>query len=137
MSLAKYRIAFNLQRHNAGRRGIGWELTFEQWLEWWGEDIERRGVGPDRLQMQRIADAGPYAIGNIKKGVPKQNSKTRVVVLRNRQGQQNRVTHQAKLNDLLTEDRSGTLLKELLDEDERELMRMFYPRSTMNFVQGD
>ncbi|MEB2544295.1 hypothetical protein [Burkholderia cenocepacia] len=137
MSLAKYRIAFSVQRHNAGRRGIGWELTFEQWLEWWGDDIERRGVHPGDLQMQRIADAGPYALGNIKKGTPKQNAQTRAAVLRNRQGQQNRMEHQAKLNELLTEERNGPLLKELLDEDDRELMRMFYPRSTMNFLQGD
>lgn len=26
--------------------------------------------------MQRFADTGPYAIGNIRKGTPKQNSKT-------------------------------------------------------------
>lgn len=57
-------------------RRIEWELTFEQWVEWWGDDIELRGQGSDNLQMQRINDTGPYALGNIVKGTPKQNTAT-------------------------------------------------------------
>jgi len=57
-------------------RGIGWELSFEQWLEFWGDDIDRRGSGANDLQMQRPCDTGPYAVGNIRKGTPKQNSIT-------------------------------------------------------------
>lgn len=136
MSLAKYRIAFSVQRHNAGRRGIGWELTFEQWLEWWGNDIERRGVHPGDLQMQRIADAGPYALGNIKKGTPKQNAQTRAAVLRNRQGIE-AVQLRRERDDRLLEQESGEKLFDLLDEDERELHKMFYPRSAMSCMMKD
>ncbi|CAG9225839.1 hypothetical protein [Burkholderia vietnamiensis] len=136
MSLAKYRIAFSVQRHNAGRRGIGWELTFEQWLEWWGDDIERRGVHPGDLQMQRIADAGPYALGNIKKGTPKQNAQTRAAVLRNRQGIE-AVQLRRERDDRLLEQESGEKLFDLLDEDERELHKMFYPRSAMSCMMKD
>lgn len=67
---------FQSQRSGAMTRRIGWELTFEQWLEWWGDDVDRRGRGPNDLQMQRINDAGPYALGNIVKGTPKQNAAT-------------------------------------------------------------
>ncbi len=69
--------AYRSQKHNAARRGIGWELTFKQWCDWWGEDIERRGTRRGCLQMQRYMDRGPYALGNIKKGEPADNVRTR------------------------------------------------------------
>ncbi len=37
------RQRYYAQRKNAKQRGIGWELTFQQWLDWWGEDLDRRG----------------------------------------------------------------------------------------------
>lgn len=65
------------QRAGANKRGVGWELTFEQWLEWWGADLDKRGRGTSNLQMQRLADTGPYKLGNIRKGTPLQNMKTK------------------------------------------------------------
>lgn len=76
------RNKFHQQRRKAKARGIDWELTFDQWLAWWGEDIDRRGPGFDQLQMQRPADSGPYALWNIRKGVARQNAKTRGDVVR-------------------------------------------------------
>ncbi|MCP3709743.1 hypothetical protein M3I54_22630 [Paraburkholderia sp. CNPSo 3274] len=133
MSLAKYRVAFNTQRHGAARRGIGWELTFEQWLEWWGADIERRGTGECNLQMQRIADAGPYAIGNIKKGTPKQNSSTAAIVRRNEACERAAEIRRQLTSDLM-EDESGEKVIHSLDEDERELFLMFWPRSSSSLL---
>lgn len=72
----KYKTAYNLQTHQARKRGIEWKLTYQEWLAWWGDDIERRGVGHDKLQMQRFHDKGAYEIGNIKKGYPRDNAKT-------------------------------------------------------------
>ncbi len=68
--------SYRAQKSNAKRRGIGWELTFHQWCEWWGEDIDRRGAGHDKLCMQRVADTGPYALDNIRKGYPLDNART-------------------------------------------------------------
>ena len=82
LRLAKER--YLSQKRQAGRRGIGWELTFKQWLDWWGEDLENRGSRVWNLQMQRVADSGPYALGNIRKGDPKQNRLTRSIVTKNR-----------------------------------------------------
>lgn len=76
--------AFRSQKANAKRRGIGWELTFDQWLEFWGDDLDKRGSGKDCLQMQRHEDTGPYAVGNIRKGKPKQNSATYSAMYQNR-----------------------------------------------------
>lgn len=73
----KLRAAYSAQRFNALRRGIGWQLTFEEWIAWWGDDIDKRGRGRHDLQMQRPHDSGPYALWNIVKGTPKRNGETR------------------------------------------------------------
>jgi hypothetical protein len=75
------------QKRRAKLRGIGWELTFQQWLDWWGADLDNRGSGTSNLQMQRLADTGPYAIGNIRKGVPLDNNRTAGRMLRKRSGE--------------------------------------------------
>lgn len=75
---------FHKQKENARSRGIGWELSFKQWVEWWGEDLDRRGCRADQLQMQRFADTGPYALGNIRKGYPRDNAKTTATMRLNR-----------------------------------------------------
>ena len=67
---------FLSQRSGARSRRIEWCLTFEEWLAWWGDDIGRRGRGKNNLQMQRLGDTGPYALGNIVKGTPKENTAT-------------------------------------------------------------
>lgn len=78
------RHAFYQQRSGAKRRGIEWLLTFDEWLAWWGDDLSKRGGGHDKLQMQRFGDSGPYALGNIKKGYPADNSKTVRIVRQNK-----------------------------------------------------
>lgn len=82
MDAKKALKAYRNQKGGAKKRGIGWELTFKQWCEWWGDDIDRRGRGVDMLQMQRIHDKGPYALGNIVKGVPRENVHTWVAMRR-------------------------------------------------------
>lgn len=94
------RTAYHAQKANAKKRGIGWELTFAQWVEWWGEDIHKRGNGHDNLQMQRIGDSGPYALGNIRKGYPRDNSATRFRVWRNRRAEKAKKEHEAFLDAL-------------------------------------
>lgn len=53
------------QRKGAGARGISWEITFPEWVEFWGEKYNLRGGGKCGLVMCRNGDAGPYKIGNI------------------------------------------------------------------------
>lgn len=92
MDREKVKRAFASQRNGARRRGIRWELTFDQWLTWWGADLARRGQSPESLHLQRVADTGPYALGNIRKGHPRDNSKTMGVMRRKR------LTELARLN---------------------------------------
>jgi hypothetical protein len=69
--LAKFRRTprgkYTDQRQAAKQRGIPWKFTFESWLEWWGEDLSRRGTRRDDLCMARIGDVGPYSPENCVK----------------------------------------------------------------------
>ena len=77
-----YKQQYNQQKAGAKKRGIEWQLSFDEWLEFWGEDIDKRGRGHDQLCMQRFHDQGPYHPSNVKKGYAKQNMKTAGVIKR-------------------------------------------------------
>jgi len=70
----KERYAFLLHRAGATRRGIPFLISFQEWIEWWGADFEKRGHKGDDLVMARRGDTGPYFIGNIEKITARQNS---------------------------------------------------------------
>jgi hypothetical protein len=60
----------------AKRRGIAFELTFEEWLKIWEDSghFSERGVRADEYQMARHNDLGPYAIDNVKIITTRQNA---------------------------------------------------------------
>lgn len=118
------RNAYSSQKANAKRRGIGWELTFEQWLTWWGEDLKNRGVGHDKLQMQRFADTGPYRLDNIRKGFPVRNSKTAADMKRKRNAEHAKLLREALLDAAMYQAPDED--KEELTEDEFELRKLGY-----------
>lgn len=125
----KHWMAFQAQRHQAKVRGIDWQLTFDEWLTWWGEDVERRGRGPADLQMQRFADAGPYALDNIKKGTPMQNSRTAAAIRRNEKSAVARAARTAHTEQLMAAE-AGEKLRDSMDDDEKELHSMFFYKVT-------
>ncbi len=100
MTRKEARQRFSQQRAGAKRRGIEWRLTFDQWLEWWGDDLDRRGRASWQLQMQRFHDRGAYELGNIRKGTPADNSRTAASVRLARESNQRAVAYQASLDDL-------------------------------------
>lgn len=57
---------FKQQRWRAANRGLGWEFTFEQWLEFWmaSGKWHLRGKGTGKYVMARRGDVGPYSPGN-------------------------------------------------------------------------
>jgi hypothetical protein len=69
--------AYTNQKNKATKRGIKFLLTFAEWLEWWGDDLYRRGRKRNDLQMCRFDDAGHYELGNIYKGTQSQNYQDR------------------------------------------------------------
>lgn len=75
----KFTELYRRQAYHAKRRGIDFLISFEEWLDWWGEDIHQRGRGMGKLQMCRNKDCGPYAIGNIFKATHEQNMRDKKV----------------------------------------------------------
>lgn len=59
---------YQVQRQHARRRGISWQLSFDQWWKIWVESgkYEQRGRGWREYCMARFGDSGPYAMGNVK-----------------------------------------------------------------------
>lgn len=66
--LRKARDAFFNQRCASRARGIGWEMTFEEWWEVWQKSGKwtERGRGHGKYQMARFGDSGPYNVANVK-----------------------------------------------------------------------
>lgn len=58
---------YHYQRQAAFKRGIGWEITFPEWLAIWVESGKwaERGIGIGRYCMSRHGDMGPYKVGNV------------------------------------------------------------------------
>ena len=62
------RRAFTQQVNAAGKRGIPFLLTYEQWLEIWKSSgkLSERGVRRGQYVMARHGDKGPYAADNVR-----------------------------------------------------------------------
>lgn len=130
MDREEARRAYDHQKAGAARRGVEWEFNFQTWLDWWGADIERRGSGPNDLQMLRFADSGPYAAWNVRKGTPKDNAKTRGNMIRKRNGEAARAELEAARDaSIPVADQ-----KDEFTEDEVTLRSMFSPRSSRAMV---
>jgi len=70
-----YTIAFHRQKGQAKARGIEFCFTRNEWVSWWGEDIDKRGCKPDDLHMCRHGDTGPYHPDNVYKDTCRNNSR--------------------------------------------------------------
>jgi hypothetical protein len=69
----KAKRGYLTQRKDAKRRGVEFKLSYEEWLEFWGDDLDLRGRDDHQLCMARYGDTGAYEIGNIKKLTMSQN----------------------------------------------------------------
>ena len=74
------RQKFNAHKASAKQRGIAFTLTYEQWLEVWGDRLQNMGRGSDQYGMLRTRDEGGYEMGNVRIGSPKENQQERAVV---------------------------------------------------------
>jgi hypothetical protein len=61
------KIKYRYQRHRARQRGISWNLTFDEWYQWWQQTghWEDRGITSGKYVMSRFGDLGPYSLDNI------------------------------------------------------------------------
>lgn len=55
------------QKRLAAKRNIGWQLTFEEWLNIWQQSghLHERGRGIGKYCMCRYGDVGPYSVNNV------------------------------------------------------------------------
>lgn len=65
--LGKLKRAYQVQRTNARARGIGFQMTFVEWLTIWAESghLHERGLKGNGYVMSRFNDDGPYAADNV------------------------------------------------------------------------
>ena len=68
-----YNRQYHEQKGNARRRGIEFNFTYQEWLDWWGDDIEQRGKGFNKLVMARKNDQGAYHPDNVVKMLNQEN----------------------------------------------------------------
>ncbi len=58
---------FQSQKSNAGKRGIEWRLTFQEWWSIWVDSGKwyRRGKMIGEYVLARFGDHGPYSVDNV------------------------------------------------------------------------
>ena len=74
------KMAYNEQKSRAQQRGIPFKFKFEDWVEWWEDNLgynwfKKRGILPHQYCMARNGDKGPYAAWNVKCITNQQNCK--------------------------------------------------------------
>jgi hypothetical protein len=59
---------YDVQIADAKRRGIAWQLTFDEWWKIWMQSGHWNDRGRNRgdFVMARIGHAGPYRVGNVR-----------------------------------------------------------------------
>lgn len=67
----KVRAAFRTQKYSAGKRGIRFEFTFDEWVAWWQHHLgdgwmSKKGCRRGQYVMARFGDKGPYTWDNTK-----------------------------------------------------------------------
>lgn len=70
---------------NAQRRGIEFDITFEEWWAIWEPRYAERGPYRGQLGMCRTRDEGAYRPGNVRLDTPRNNSREHHVVVSQRQ----------------------------------------------------
>lgn len=67
---------YSKHKVNARRRGIEFQLTFDEWLTIWNDSgrWDQRGNYPGGYVMRRLGDSGPYAAGNVYIGEHSENT---------------------------------------------------------------
>jgi len=66
---------YTTHKSNAKRRGIEFNLTFEQWFDIWEKSgkWDERGRGANKYCMCRVGDTGSYSVNNVFIGQGKHN----------------------------------------------------------------
>ncbi len=68
---SRSKTAYDGQKHTAKNRGIKFQFEYEDWCQWWVEQLgenllEKRGCKKGQYVMARNRDQGSYRRGNVK-----------------------------------------------------------------------
>lgn len=74
------RKRYNEQKLGAKRRGIEFNLTFDEWWGIWRPYWSNRGRNVGNYVMCRTMDSGAYEVGNVRIDTVKGNAHTRSIV---------------------------------------------------------
>jgi hypothetical protein len=66
MDIEIARHLYLLQKDSAIKKKIPFRLTFADWSDIWGSQIDQRGGRPGDLYMERIVKADGYIVGNLR-----------------------------------------------------------------------
>lgn len=75
ITIAKRKYA--VHKAGAKRRGIDFDMTFEEWWQIWEPRFADRGPRRGNLVMCRRLDAGGYSVGNVRLDTPAGNAADR------------------------------------------------------------
>ena len=64
--LIDQRRKYKQHKLSAAKRGIEFNLTFDEWWGLWEPHYHLRGVGKGKMCMCRTLDQGPYEINNVR-----------------------------------------------------------------------
>ena len=78
------RMRYGQHKANAKKRGIEFDLTFDEWMDIWRDHYASRGAGPGQLQMCRTRDEGGYSAENVRIDTREANLQEAVAVSRSR-----------------------------------------------------
>lgn len=76
---------YHCQKGTAKRRGVPFNITFEEWWAMWEPYWDKRGVGKDKYAMCRFNDTGAYEIGNVYIDTYGNNSRLAAVLQKQKQ----------------------------------------------------
>lgn len=90
---------FYAQKREAYKRNIPWNITYEEWYNWWlkngvDKDLDFEPMNKDKLCMCRFNDSGPYQLDNIYCATNSENVKLR-----------NAIYHSTKEDTFVAEDK--------------------------------
>lgn len=87
MTIRSPKACYATHKYNAGKRGLSFTLTFEQWWAIWEPHWDKRGVGAHQMCMCRYRDEGGYDLGNVRIATKKENAQEASVARRVRRAQ--------------------------------------------------
>jgi len=120
-------MRYRQHKANAKRRGIEFDMSFDEWWALWRPHFENRGRESGQVQMCRTADDGAYRPGNVRIDSVESNQAERRTTMIRRANERDWTIEgedRSELRDWLFKRRDGfhNPLRQMLIEEETEAL---------------